>query len=74
MDSESGNPRRLAVLRYRVDAGRNPKPRPVRDLVDRQIIANGRIHFGTADMNNLPTSSGFTSLAMEGDLRAVSTA
>ena len=33
-----------------------------------------RIHFGAADINNLPTSSGFTYLAMEGDLRAVSAA
>jgi hypothetical protein len=32
-----------------------------------------RIHFGTADMINLPTSSGFIYLAMERDVRAVST-
>ena len=33
-----------------------------------------RIHFGAADMTNLPTSSGFSYLAMEGDVCAVSTA
>lgn len=33
-----------------------------------------RIHFGAADMNNLPTSSRFSDLATEGDFRAVSTA
>ena len=33
-----------------------------------------RIHFGPADVINLLTSSGFTSLAIAGDVRAVSTA
>jgi hypothetical protein len=59
------------VLRYRVDARRDPKQRPVRTA---NSLPMDRIHFGAADMINLPTSSRFIYLAMEGDVRAVSAA
>ena len=62
------------VLRYRVDARRDPKQRAVRDLVDRQFISDRQNHFGAAHMINLPNLSKFIDLAMEGDVRAASAA